>query len=189
MADMLATPTQLIIRLNYPDDQEATDRATLAIEDATARIKSATRQKLLAVANETVALPYRGGSKLWLPERPVTAVGTITTTDQYGVVTPRVLNTDYYVIGAEIRWYSWLTTAVIATVTYSHGYASNAVPEDLRDECLRLAALLYENPKGLRSGTETVGSVSAAWMAAGDDMAQFEVSEHIVTAYGLLAVA
>lgn len=185
MADQLATPTALIIRLNYPDDTQATDRATAAVEHATARIQSATRQKLVQVLNETVTLPNSYGSSLWLPERPVTAVGAVTTTDEYGAVTARALNTDYYLIGAQLRWYRWVDS-VKTTVTYSHGYAANAIPKDLEDECLRIAAVLYENPRALQS--ETVGGVSQTF-GSEDASREYAVSPHIITAYSLLAVA
>lgn len=156
MADQLVPDLDLVVWLDIPDVL-ATDRATEVLEVATGWVQAATRQKLLAVTDETVTLPLRPGRSVWLPERPVTAVGAVLTTDAYGVSTPRTLGVDYSVIGPEIRWAYWLNWPTSSiTVTYSHGYLS--APQAIRGVVLSAASRIVNNPAGLRS--ETVGSVS-----------------------------
>lgn len=137
-----------------------TASATLAIEAATGWVQDATGQRIVAVTNDTASL-LGGSCDLWLPQRPVTAVGTVSTTDRWGVSTARVLNTDYTVVGSALVWVPSGVWPPSVTVTYSHGFA--VVPQALRGVCLAAAARVYGNPAMLRS--ETVGSVS--WTAAG----------------------
>jgi hypothetical protein len=128
---------------------------------ATAQIQATTGQRFIQVTNDTVTL--RGGSHLlWLPERPVTAVGAVTTSE-LGVVTTRVVNVDFEILGASLHWLHLGTWPRLITVTYSHGYATASMPQMPRGICLAAAGRLYDNPQQLRS--ETIGQVS--WTAAG----------------------
>jgi hypothetical protein len=156
MADLLATPSDLNAWLQKT---VPTDTALVALETATGWIQAELRQRVIAVATDTVIL--RGGYRsLWLPERPVTAVGAVTTTDKKGVVTPRTLNTHYYVIRDELRFAGGYWPELV-TVTYSHGYTQ--IPQAIRGVCLSAASRAYDNSGSLRS--EAVGGVS--WTAAG----------------------
>jgi hypothetical protein len=156
MVDMLATPSDLNAWLGKT---VTTDSALVALETATGWVQAELRQRIVAVSNEVVTL--RGGYRsLWLPERPVTAVGAVTTTDKKGVVTARTLNTHYYVIRDELRYAGGYWPELV-TVTYSHGYTQ--IPQAIRGVCLSAASRAYNNSGSLRS--ETVGGVS--WMAAG----------------------
>src|SRR5688500_5174037 len=104
MADMLATVAELA---SWREQDLDTASATLALEVATGWIQNATGQRLVAVTNDTVTL--RGDrSSVWLPERPVTAVGAVTTT-AYGVTTGATLGVHYTILGAEVRrsWGWW----------------------------------------------------------------------------------
>jgi hypothetical protein len=77
MADQLATPSDLASALQQDVD---TATATLLIECATAVIQAVTGQRIVQVVNDTQVLDldeYDGGNYLILPERPVTAVGTV----------------------------------------------------------------------------------------------------------------
>lgn len=159
MADMFATPAELASHLQVPEVDTAS--ATLAIEGATGAVQAACGgQRMLPVADDTVTL--RGGARsVWLPQRPVTAVGAVTTISS-GVVTARVLGTDYTVFGAELVWAPrYGVWPEFVTVTYSHGWTT--IPAAVKGVCLSLAGRLYANPQGLRS--ETVGAVS--WTVAG----------------------
>jgi hypothetical protein len=162
MADMLATPADLAGRLQQSLD---TYTATQALEVATGWIQEALGQKIFEVLNETVTLD--GGERtLYLPQRPVIAVGAVSTLDRDGTVFAPVLNTDYRVRGARLIWQGigrvWPESV---TVTYSHGYASNAIPQGLRGLCLDVAARIYHNPAALTS--KTVGGVS--WTKSAGD--------------------
>jgi hypothetical protein len=155
MADLLATPSDLNAWLQKT---VPTDTALVALETATGWIQADLGQRVLAQANDTVTL--RGGyPSLWLPQRPVTAVSTVTTTDKKGVVTPRTLNTHYYVIRDELRYAGGYWPELV-TVTYSHGYTQ--IPQAIRGVCLSAAVRTFSNPGGFQG--ESVGSVS--WQAA-----------------------
>lgn len=157
---MLATPSDLASHLQSDLD---TATATLALEVVTGWIQDELGQRVVQVTNETVTLD--GGDRiLYLPQRPVVSVGTVTTTDRFGDTTTPVLDTDYRVRGYKLIWSGYgRVWPEVATVTYTHGYLTAAVPQGIRGVCLSAAGRVYQNPEGLRS--ESVGGVS--WTAAG----------------------
>lgn len=175
MTDMFATPTELAGRLQRDLD---TYSATAALEQATGCIQDLLGQTVLQVLNHTVTLD--GGERvLWLPQRPVTAVGAISTLDKWGTAYTPVLGTDYRIRSNNTRliWSGFCGVwPEEVTVTYSHGYADADVPQAIKRACLTVASGLYENPDRLKS--ETVGSVS--WTAADltDDEYKEVVSAH-----------
>lgn len=175
MADMLATPTELAGKLQADLD---TYSATQALEQATGSIQDLLGQKVLQVLNDTVT--FDGGERvLWLPQRPVTAVGAVSTLDRWGTVYVPILGTDYRIRSNNKRliWSGYGNCwPEEVTVTYSHGYTIDAVPPAIKRECLAIAADLYNNPERLKS--ETVGGVS--WTAADltDDERRYVLAAH-----------
>lgn len=154
---MLATPTELAGRLQGDLD---TYSATQALEQATGCIKDLLGQTVLEVLNHTVKLD--GGERvLWLPQRPVTAVGAVSTLDRWGTAYTPVLGTDYRIRSNNTRLI-WSGYGCVwpeeVTVTYSHGYATVDVPPAIKSACLTIASGLYGNPERLKS--ETVGGTS-----------------------------
>lgn len=140
----LVTPEELIVYLDIPAGVAPTDRATRAVNMATGKLQAATGQRLELVTNDVLTL--RGGTdRLTLPQRPVGAVGAVTTTEA-GVTTARVLNADYYLYGDTLEGAALAAPRV--TVTYTHGFA--VIPEDLKGWALELAAIVYTNPEGHR---------------------------------------
>jgi len=158
MADQLAPNVDLDTWLGVTVDGA---RASQALEVATGWVQDFLGQRLLSVANETVTLPISPEQpSVWLPERPVTAVGTVLTTDVYGVNTARTLHVDYVVIGAEIRWLRWLNWLnATVTATYSHGYAS--APQAVRGVVLSAAARIKNNPGG--ASTQSIDDYSVTY--------------------------
>ena len=125
-----------------------TTSAQLALDIASSVVVGRTGQTFDVVANDVVTLDTCPGEDVRLPQRPVTAVTSVTTRD-YGsaAVTTRTLYTDYEQRGGRLRWVGvgWWPDEV--TVTYTHGYA--VVPDDVRGATLAVAAELHGNPDGL----------------------------------------
>lgn len=179
MADMLVTPTELAGKLQRDLD---TYSATQAIEQATGCIQDALGQRVLEVVNDAVTLD---GSEriLWLPQRPVTAVGAVTTMDRWGTVLTPVLGSEYRIRGVRLIWMgSGRAWPEVVNVVYTHGYVAAAVPQAIKSACLNVAGALYENPRRIKS--ETVGGVS--WTAA--DLTDYELHE-VLSAYQTVMVA
>ena len=127
-----------------------------AIAEATAAIRNYCHQYLEWVADDEITLDCAGGTRVFLPELPVTEVseviedGEILTEDddyklgQHGIL--HRVNCD------------WEAGIQIITITYSHGYAT--LPDDIVAVATRAAGRVYQ--VGLRaSDTEGVPGVSA----------------------------
>lgn len=107
---------------------------------ASSLIRSYTRQTLSYVAGDVVTRYPTASTFLSLPQRPVTAVTTVTVN---GVAT-----TDYYVISRGIRSGSVASPGSAwtqgATVTYTHGYAeTDSEFSVFRAICIDAAARAY----------------------------------------------
>jgi hypothetical protein len=154
MADQLATASDLASALQQDVD---TATATLLVECATAVIQAITGQRIVQVVNDTQVLDldeYDGGNYLVLPERPVTAVGTVligsTAVTDFSTQLSR---------GRLWRAYGWRSVLInyygqpsTATVTYTHGYAAGSQKLQLaRQAVLSMAVGAYSSPDGATS--------------------------------------
>jgi hypothetical protein len=120
------------------------DAANRAIVEATAAIQNYCHQVLEAVAGETITLDCIGGTKIFLPELPVTEVLSVTEDGDLLVV-------DDYKLGEHgilhrIDAY-WAKGIQIIEVEYSHGYA--VIPDDIVSIATRAASRAYQ--AGLRA--------------------------------------
>ncbi len=165
----LAIPAQLASRLQMDVD---TSTAQLALDGASGFVRAIARQQIDFVSQETVIL--RGGERiLRLPQRPaVVDTGPnlliVTEIGEFGGVNVSMVeDRDYSRIGNELtRGYPWWWNqtqrlmgfprfrplgvwAPKVQVTYSHGYVT--IPDDIVAIVLDAAAVLYDNPTGLRS--------------------------------------
>jgi hypothetical protein len=152
MADQLATPADLASLLQRDVD---TASATLAIEVSTAVVQAAVdRQRIIQVVDDTTVIdlgPDHCGLYLDLPDRPVTAVSSVTigTTAVTDFVLQASKNRLWRALGWRpvglTPWYSPWTVTVINT----HGLASGDQKLQLaRGAVLSLARGLFTNPDG-----------------------------------------
>lgn len=171
----LVTPAQLASRLqsteeNPLDNSSAQD----AVDKASGLVRAIARQQFDFVSQETVILV--GNERvLRLPQRPLVVdtgpnLLTIVELGEFGgVAVPMVEDRDYSRVGNELtRGYPWWWNnsqrlmgyprarplgvwAPRVQVTYSHGYTT--IPDDVQSFVLDAAAVLYDNPTGLRSVT------------------------------------
>ncbi len=130
--------------------------ALLALDLASATVRSYTGQLLSRVADDTVTLVGSGGWLLLLPETPVAGVSAVTVDaepvaadgfrwDAYGRLSlrPRTM---------------WPFDSDVA-VTYTHGF--DPVPDDIRAVTIQAASRAFTNPEGVRS--EGIGSYSTTY--------------------------
>lgn len=151
-----ATAAELAAMLQRTFSAAETTAAEWALDNATAAIKNYSRQRIEFVANDAVVLRGNWSDILWLPERPVTAVASVT------VGTAAVLSTSSYTWSRHGLLHAptgWGGPHDVVTVTYSHGFA--VVPDDVKAVCLSAAARSFGNPDNLRS--ETIGSYAVTY--------------------------
>jgi hypothetical protein len=139
MPDPFATATEFceFTGIDLPTDQA---RLQSLLLKASALMRAHTRQMLSNVTGDVVTRYPTASTFLSLPERPVTAVTTVTVD---GVAT-----TDYYVVRRGIRsgtiaspGSAWTSGA---TVTYTHGFVeTDSEFSVLRTICIESAARAY----------------------------------------------
>lgn len=177
---------------------EQVPRADVLLQLASAAIQAEARQQLELVENEQAELRGNWSHKLWLPERPVTAVSGITIRHGSIFVNDWVLqeNNDYrwdrlglvrrvsYITGrllAPVSGY-WGGDMAVVDVTYSHGF--EVIPDDLRGVCLQAAARAFSNPIGVEAEAVTNAySVQYGAHASGGPVALTESELKIVRRY------
>jgi hypothetical protein len=145
-----ATATDLAAYLRVAPFTGADETAAnLALDIASSIVTARTGQDFVEVADDEVTLETFGDTAVVLPQRPVTAVTSVTTRDRGSAsTTTRSLNTDYEVRGDRLTWVGlggyW---PYEVTVTYTHGYAT--IPTDVKGATLAVAAEIFDNPEGL----------------------------------------
>ena len=159
MADPFAAAGELaqLIGQNEPSDLS---RMQLFLELASAEIRGYTEQVLSQVTDEVVVFEPTWSQTLYLPERPVTAVTSVTVkavaTTDYRLVDERKL-----VRGSDPNVLTSLDWSLGATVTYSHGYAETTERyKEIRNICLEVAASAFTlNASGQ---SEVLGGLTGA---------------------------
>lgn len=147
-----ASPAELAAYLQrdpFADGAETTS-AQLALDIATSIVVARTGQDFAPVVGDTITLDS-GGEDIYLPQRPVNAVTSVTTRGRGSTSsTTATLNAEYEVRGHRLRWVGlggvW---PYEVTVTYDHGYAT--IPDDVKGATLAVAAEIHANPEGLSS--------------------------------------
>lgn len=144
MADQLITRAELAGYLQLPDPGVDNATADIAINAATAHVQRAARQRLVAVTGDTIELEGTTSWRLHLPERPVTAVTSVTLDG--------VTVTDYTRLRSRLwrdsgwqRCGTWKPSTIV--VIYDHGWQPGAQElQAARGYVFPLAGAVYNNP-------------------------------------------
>ena len=131
-----------------------------AIEEATEVIKNYCHQEIERVS-ETITIDCAGGTRIHLPELPVTAV-TKVVVDGVELTASVDYKLGQHGILYRVDGY-WTAGIQNVVITYTHGYA--VIPEDIVGVCTRSASRVYQ--AGLRS-KEHDGVVGIASLTLGD---------------------
>lgn len=159
---------------------------TRLLELASGIVRRYTRQTISAVTSDIITLPGNWGQTLTLPERPVTAVTSVTIN---GAIMPAatyvLIGDDLFISsgsfmpdsgsslsGETVLWGpagsssgqpatgpSWQGPQTQIVVNYNHGYAE--IPDDIVNEVTGMVATQYESPIGVR--TEKIGGYEVGY--------------------------
>jgi hypothetical protein len=180
--DPLALPVDLAHRLQIDPATVDTGVATLLLQMASDAVRQDLRLQIDFVANETITMYGDNSEILVLPQRPVTAVASVTLAGQALVpvvvnATSTMLMYDWRPDGRMYRvvyggsfyagelYFKW-PLGVPVVVTYSHGWLTP--PTALQSVVLDLAGAAYSNPEVTDSGR--VGWVEWVTHNAGMDL-------------------
>lgn len=167
-------------------------QADLFIAAATALVQAETGQTLTQVLGDDVVLDGTPDEWLALPQRPVTAVHSVTMQDAN--LSPIILDTSQYSVRGNRLWraWGWQFSAVFlppvrmlgyqyltypppsqVTVNCDHGWTTGAAELELaRTAVFTLAAGVFANPSGSRSVTVDDYSETFADSVAGMQLTQ-----------------
>jgi len=141
-------------------DASAVESCERAIKEATEVIKNYCQQELSQVT-EKITIDCAGGTRIFLPELPVSAVTRVVSDD-----TLLTANTDYKLgqrgILYRVTGY-WPAGIQNVEITYTHGFAT--MPDDIVGVCARSASRVYQS--GLRA-KEQDGVMGIVSLALGD---------------------
>ena len=131
-----------------------------AIEEATEVIKNYCHQEIERVS-ETITIDCAGGTRIHLPELPVTAV-TKVVVDGVELTASVDYKLGQHGILYRVNGY-WPVGIQIVVITYTHGHL--VIPDDIVGVCARSAARVYQ--AGLRA-KENDGVIGVASLTLGD---------------------
>lgn len=156
-----------------------------AIAEATEAIRNYCHQHIDLVEDDEITLDCVGGTRLFLPELPVTGVAEV-------IEDGEILDEDDdYKLGQHGILHrvgqDWAAGVQIITVTYTHGYdAYDSLPDDLVAVATRAAARSYQ--AGLKA-SETKGVPGVAAMGLGDYSVSFASEAGGGVGEGLMGVS
>ena len=159
MSDPFATASELAQLIGTLEPADLA-RMQMFLDLASAEIRGYTDQELSTVTGDVVVFEPTWSQTLYLPERPVTTVTTVTVkavpTTDYRLVDERKI-----VRGSDPTVLTSLDWSLGATVTYSHGYAeATEAYESLKKICLEAASNAYTmNDRGQ---SEVLGGLTGA---------------------------
>lgn len=162
MSDPLATVEQLetLLRRTFSDAER--DAAELILAGVSAAIRRVTGQTISVVDDDGITIDRDGSRRtLWLPERPVVSVTSITVDG--GLVSPADYRVDTEIgevtFARPLR--TWGTPTAFeprAEVVYSHGF--DPVPDDVVQVALEMAMGGIEVPAAGLETEESIGNYS-----------------------------
>jgi hypothetical protein len=144
-----------------------------ALDVVTALMRSYCRQTLTAVADDAVILAGTQSRRLFLGERPVTAVDSPITLDGVALAD---IEWRWNRRGVLWRQEGWGDDVTPVQVTYDHGFAT--VPADLAAVCRTASVRLGDNPAAMQAFT-IVGDFSKTF-GASSEFFGFTVAEQTV---------
>jgi len=142
VADPFATASELAQLIGQTEPPDLA-RMQMFLELASAEIRGYAGQVLSEVTGDVIVFEPTWSQTLYLPERPVTAITTVTvkavaTTDY------RLLDERKIVRGSDPNVLSSLSWSYGATVTYTHGYAETTEPyKSVKTICLEAASRAF----------------------------------------------
>lgn len=163
--------------VDYLGRGDTTDAGlTIAVASACDIVRSLTGQDFDLVPHDVVVLDGTGTDCLLLPQLPVSSIDSVFLEDVDDAITDYALRDDGCLIRilddtSTVGFAKWPEGRQNVTVTYNHGFANDAVPNDVMMVALMVASrLAVQGP--LKS--ESIGQVSATYAVAATDLTEGE---------------
>ena len=135
-----------------------------AITEATEAIRNYCHQHIDEVVDDIITLDCAGGTRVFLPELPVTQVAEVIEDEEALVVEDDYLLGQFGILHRVDQ--DWAMGIQIVTIVYTHGYdAYDSLPDDIVAVATRAASRAYQ--AGLKAA-ETAGVPGVSAMSLGD---------------------
>ena len=141
-------------------DTDYDEMCEQSIDGASWYLNSETGRKLKA-RNLTEYYDGDGTAKLMLEQRPINAMSSIYSDPVRAFGSTTLVDSDDYELYGDEGYVVFTSTSIdvghrVLKATYNAGYAT--IPYDLKQACIELAALWYENYKSHRTQLKSVSS-------------------------------
>lgn len=161
--DAFATPDDLATRLGLTLTEDERDRATDLLVIATGLIQDEVKQTLFLVEDDVLTIPGTSDDMIKLPQRPVVSVASVVldgvtlteSTDWFLDVDAinRIPRTVAQVpsglideVATSGRYRGFGSPRQTLVITYTHGYAADALPGAVKAICLEAVVRAWVNP-------------------------------------------
>ena len=170
-----ATADEFAARMGLTLTTAEETRANTLLTLASGLIVDATGQDISLATDDIYSAPSVYGERLRLPQRPVVSISQVELTPAGG--SPSVIDPNtYYLDGGELvrsrfplgyelvfqnYGQGWLGPYWTVDVTYTHGYAPEAIPSAVKAVCMEAVRRVWVNPGAAVS--ETVGDTQTGY--------------------------
>jgi hypothetical protein len=169
--EFLADPAELAVKLGRAEDDP---QLLAALRAASRRFRGQVGHRVNLVANDVAVLDGNGRESILLPVWPTTAVAEVLLDDQ-----ALTEGSDYSWSEAGILrrlgWNIWPDRLRCLQVTYTHGWPTGEIPEDIQEAVLERAEAGFTIPVGVQSkavggqsvtfGAQAASGATEAWIS------------------------
>lgn len=171
-----ATADEFAARIGVTLTTDEQTRADTLLALASGVIQQETKQKIVRVTDDEFVIRSTYRDRIRLPQRPVVSVAGVVLQLIGGAATFVVPANTFYIDRDEIvrtAWplstqyafaayaRGWLGPLYQATITYTHGFADDAIPEIVKVICLEMVVRVWVNPGSV--ARETVGDTMTVY--------------------------
>jgi hypothetical protein len=181
-SDLLASPEALAASIGTTFDP-SDPKLLKDLEIASAWFRSESHQHISAVAADEQELRGNWSRRLWLPQRPVTDLTSVTLRRRGETIFTAVTGLSVSRRGLVLGACDWAGPEATVIAIYDHGY--DEIPDDVEAAVLSRAKRLFTAPRDSSVASKTIGSASTSYFESGGTpvIGVTDFEQRVVTKY------